>query len=297
MPAFTLGATAQWIDPGGTAWDLTDPDTGWFTVDEVTGLGAAPVKLTTDSYPRGGARVRWDQPQPRVITWGLHIFGADHLAFLANWRRLAYAFSRTRRDGPGTLVIARQDGTARQIAAYYQDGFDNTPGGHFIDDDVVLTLFCEDPFWRDVDPVVEGRQYLLPASYLSPYPQVSTGQGLGASTIINPGDVEAWPQWSITGPATSILAANAATGETFTLDPNAAGIAHGPLLAGEQVIVTTESPAITGPDGSPWTGAIDWSTSALWGLAPGVNPVTITLNDAAVGSSAQLTFTPRYETP
>lgn len=291
------GATARWIDPTGTEWPLTTPDLGWFTLDEVTGLGAAPVALTTDADPRGGARVRYVRAEPRVITWGLHIYGATHMEFLGRWRDLARAFSSTRRDGPGALVISRPDGSEREILAYYQQGFDSQPGGHFADDDVVLSLFCEDPYWRDREPTVVPRSYTTPVSFLAPYPQVSTSQVLGGSIVVNPGSAEAWPDWSITGPADLITATNRTTGETWTLDPNAPGIDHGPIALGEEVKLTTDRPSVRGPAGEVWTGALNWPVASLWGLVPGDNDVVFTVQGASVGSSIALSFKARHETP
>lgn len=296
MP-YTPGATARWIDPTGTAWPLSDPDLGWFTLDEVTGLGAAPISLTTDADPRGGARVRWVQPEPRLITWGLHVFGPDHPTFLARWRDLARAFARTRRDGPGTLVVTRPDGSERQILAYYQEGFTNQPSAHFVDDEVVLTLFCEDPYWRDGELTIIPREETPPQSFLNPYPSVSTTSGLGQSTVFNPGSVEAWPDWTITGPASSITATNRTTGEAWTLDPSTPGIDHGPLLAGQAVHITTDRLSVRGPAGEVWTGALNWPDASLWGLAPGDNDVIFELVDAGFGSGVELSFYARHETP
>src|SRR5262245_15027281 len=114
-------ATATWTEADGTIWPLTDPGSGWFTLSEgVSGLDAAPIALTTDDQPRGGARVRHIQPQPRTIIWPLHVYSdTSHTDFIARWRALAGAFTRTKRLGPGVLEIARPDGTRRRIGAYY----------------------------------------------------------------------------------------------------------------------------------------------------------------------------------
>lgn len=297
MRSYTPGASMQWIDPTGVTWQLDNPNLGWFLLDEVTGLGAAPITLTTDPFPRGGSRVRWVQPEARLITLGLHIFGPDHPTFLSRWRSLGHAFARTRRDGPGRLVITRPDNTQREILAYYQEGWNNSPDAHFIDDDVVITLYAEDPFWRDPVDIVVPRTNVPPASFLSPYPTVSTTAAIGTTTLFNPGEADAWPDWIITGPFSSVTTTNRTTGESWTLNPSAPGIAHGPVLTGEQVRLTTDVMTVVGPDGSSWTGALNWPTASLWGLAPGDNDVVLTLGDAGFGSSFALTFKPRYEMP
>lgn len=296
MRSYTPGASMRWIDPTGVSWQLDDPNLGWFLLDEVTGLGAAPISLTTDPHARGGARVRWVQPEARTLTLGIHIFGSDHPTFLDRFRRLGHAFTRTRRDGPGTLVVTRPDGSQREIVAYYQDGWANSADGGFIDDDVVVTLFAEDPFWRDPVDVVVPRTNVPPLNFLSPYPNVATTQGIGTTILFNPGEVEAWPDWTITGPFTLVTTTNRTTGESWTLDPSTPGIDHGPVLAGEQIRLTTDVLSVVGPSGQSWAGALNWPAASLWGLVPGGNDVVLALSNAGFDSSFSLTFKPRYET-
>ncbi|MEV6791241.1 phage tail protein [Streptomyces sp. NPDC051320] len=295
-------ATITYWDPVGTPWPMTDHSAarGYYVLaDGVSGLGAAPYELTTDPYPRGGAKLRHAQPQPRNIVWPLHIGGKDHNEFVSRWRALAKAFTRTLRDGPGTLDIALPDGSRRQINVLYQEGFDGlgTFGSGITWDNAVITLFCEDPYW--VDPVAQAvhREYGVGEDFLQPYPSVSSGQVLGATTVTNPGDIIVWPTWVISGPASLVTFTRTDTGEAFVLDPNATPIGHGALLAGEQVTVTTDPPTVRYQDGSNWVGALDWPDAVLWGLAPGDNAVTFQLDGSGPGSAVDLSYNPRYETP
>lgn len=289
-------ARARWIDPLGNEWPLDMAELGWFTLDVVSGLGAAPIAMTTDDAPRGGSSVRHIQPVSRLITWPLHIYGQNHTEFLTRWRQLVRAFTMTRRRGPGRLVISRSDGTEREILAYYQEGFNGEPGHGYVEDDVVLTLFCPDAYWRDADAIVQTRAYGVAGSYLSPYLTLASSQVLGETTLTNPGDTEAYPDWTITGPASLITVTNDSTGESWTLDPNATGIAHGPLLVGETVTVSTDPPAIRGPGGAVWTAALNWPGAVLWPLDEGQVDVTFAVTGAAAGTSVSLAFRPRYET-
>lgn len=292
-------AAITYIDPSGTRWPMTDITADWYTLAEgVSGMGAAPYTLTSDPHPRGGARLRHVQPQPRTIVWPLLVKGADHMAFTANWRALARAFTRTLREGPGVLEVARPDGTVRWIAVYYQSGWDGrgqTATG-ITWDSAVLTLWCEDPYWVDAVPVPVHREADAPADFLDPYPTVSSSQVLGDTTVNNPGDVYVWPTWLITGPASLIEFTHRDTGESFTLDPDASEIGHGNLLAGEQVTIRTDPPSVRYENGDNWFGALDWPGATLWGLAPGDNRVTFTLSGSGAGSAVDLVFSPRYET-
>ncbi|MGW4728087.1 phage tail protein [Streptomyces shenzhenensis] len=290
-------ATASYTDPTGTVWPLTSPGLGWFTLAAgVSGLGAAPYDLISDPHPRGGARLRHVQAQPRAIVWPLHVYGDTHMEFIGRWRALASAFTRTLREGPGWLEIARPDGSSRRIAVHYQEGFEGrgTKGSAIVSDTAVLTLWCEDPYWSDPVPVTVHREASESVDFLDPFPSVSSSQVLGATTVDNPSDVTVWPTWVITGPASLITFTREDSGESFALDPTAVG--HGNLLAGQQITVRTDPPQVRYQDGSNWSGALNWPAAVLWGLAPGANSVTFQLDGSGPGSAVDLSFHPRYET-
>ena len=291
-------AVATWYAPDGTVWPLTSPDTGIITQSEgVSGLGAASITITADPRPRGGTRVRHVQAGERVITWALYVYADTHSEFIALWRRTMSAFTSTSRLGPGTLEIARPDGTTRQVHPYYQDGFDPSgkQGYGITSDYCVITLLCEDPYWRDAAPTRVHRAAGTGVDFLDPYPSVSSSQVLGQTTLINPGDVDAWPSWTITGPGAAFTATLTDTGEAFTVDPNATAVAHGNLDVGEYVIVDTDPPRVRFMDGSNWTGALDWPGAVLWPVPPGQADATFTLDAAAAGAMVDLSFYPRYE--
>ncbi|MFI6465663.1 phage tail protein [Streptomyces sp. NPDC050538] len=290
-------AVATYTDPTGRVWPLTDEEVGWFTLaDGVSGLGAATYSLTSDAHPRGGARLRYAQPQPRAIVWPLYVYGESHNEFIGRWRSLATAFTRTLRDGPGWLEIARPDGGRRRIAVHYQDGFEGrgSKGYGIVSDYVAITLWCEDPYWIDPTDVVVHRETGSLTPFFVPYPTVSSSQVLGATTVVNPGDVIVWPTWTVTGPASLITFTHEGTGEQFTLDPTAVG--HGNLLAGQQVTISTDPPSVRYQNGDNWVGSLDWPSAVLWGLSPGDNSVTFQLNGSGPGSAVDLAFNSRYET-
>lgn len=279
----------SWVAPSGEVFFLDDPRQGYVTNRGRAGLGAAPVELVTDPHPRGGTRVRHVQPQARTITWPLRLWAQSHLELVALFRRLARAFTSTRRLGPGRLRVMRPDGTAREIEAWYDAGFDGEPGLGHTSDQVVLSLYCPDPYWRSTQPVSLPYAYSGgAASYLSPYLTVTPSSVLGATTAQNDGDVEAWPVWSITGPATAVTATNTTTGEAFTMTAT--------LTAGQTATITTDPPAVRGPAGENWTGKLSWPGAVLWGLQPGLNDVNFAVSGSAAGTQIVLSYTPRFET-
>lgn len=296
-------ATVTYIDPGGTRWVMTDTGADWYALAEgVSGLGAAPYVLTSDPHPRGGVRVRHVQPQARTIVWPVLVQGADHVAFTANWRALGRAFTSTLRLGPdgrpspGVLEVARPDGTARRIEVLYSDGWDGRGqrASGITWDSAVVTLLCEDPYWVDVVPVTVHREQGAGADFLNPFPSVSSSQVLGATTVTNPGDVDVWPVWRITGPASAITFTREDTGAAFTLDMTDTD--HGPLLEGETVTISTDPPRVRSGTGENLVGGLNWPEAQLWSLPPGQTPVTFQLDGSAAGSAVDLEFYPRYET-
>lgn len=292
-------ASVTYIDPAGTRWPLTDTrEQQWTPADGVSGLGAAPYALTSDPHPRGGSRLRHVQAQARTITWPLLVIGDDHESFVARWRTLARAFTDTLRNGPGTLEFRRPDGSRRQIEVIYEAGFDvaGQPYSGITWDTAVLSLWCPDPYWIDPAPHTVHREHGTGEDYLQPFPSVSSGQVLGATTVTQPGDVTVWPEWRITGPASLVTFTHAGTGESFVFDPSATAVGHGPLLDGETVTIRTDPVQVRFEDGSNWVGGLNWPSATLWGLAPGDNAVTFQLDGSGPGSAVDLTYYARYET-
>lgn len=283
--------SASWTDPAGGVWPLsvTSDALGWFTTGGIAGWGSRPYEITSDPLPRGGDEVRFIRAQAGRITWPLYIWGETHVQFVQRYRDLRRAFLMTaHRRLPGILKVAYPDGSARTIEAYYEDGFAGEAGENWLFANPVLTLFCPDGFWKDVVPVVVPRTYpATPVPFLAPYPTVSDGRVLGNTTIVNTGDVDAWPDWVITGPMTAIVATNHTTGLTFTLTTT--------LTGGQQVTVTTQRSTVRGPGGANLVSGLNWPTAYLWPLAAGSNSVEFALAGSGAGSSVELSFYPRYE--
>ncbi|MEU0081361.1 hypothetical protein ABZY58_25965 [Micromonospora tulbaghiae] len=280
-----------WITPGdGREVQLTSDSELHFTLDAWSGVtGAAPISIVADPHPRGGTRVRHIQPQPRTMILPVRVRADTHMELVWGWRDLASAIVATRRLGPGRLRILRPDGSAREIEAYYQAGFDGEPGQGWLYDTAVLSLYCPDPFWRDVRPETIPYSYGGdPVSYLSPYLTVSPSNILGATTANNAGNVEAWPTWRIVGPATSLVATNHTTGEAFEM--------VGTLSAGEVATISTDPPQVRGPAGQNWSDKLTYPGAVLWGLQPGPNAVEFAVSGAAAGTEIALSYVPRYET-
>lgn len=281
---------ATWTDPEGIVWELSDisPERGWFTTRDIAGWGARPFEIVTDPMSRGGESVRYIRSQPSRITWPMHIYGDTYLEFRDRYRQLRRAIMMTvHRSLPGQLTVYSPDGTARVAECYYEEGFAGEPGQNWLSATPVLTLFCPDGSWRSTEQITVPRGGSASVSFLAPYPTVSSAQVIGADEIDNPGDITAWPEWTITGPCTSVTATNATTGQAFTLTHT--------LAAGEVMTITTDRPTVRGPAGENLSSALNWPSAYLWGLLPGVNQVSFTVGGSTSATQIVLGFYPRYE--
>jgi hypothetical protein len=282
--------SATWTDPFGVEWPLTDtdPDVGWFTTSGPAGWHATAYEIVTDPIARGGENVRFIRANPCRIVWPLYVGGDTHLQWLERHRALRKAFVSTlHRSTAGTLRITRPDGSAREIDCYYESGFEGQAGEGRLFSKDAITLYAPDGYWRDPDPLTITRSYVPGVDFLNPFPTISAGLTLGDTEVDNPGDVAAWPEWTITGPMTAMTATNLTTGYTFSLTY--------PLLAGEQITITTQQPAVRGPAGQNLSYALNWPNAYLWSLLPGTNDLTLTATGGAVGTTLQMAFHARYE--
>lgn len=283
--------TATWTDPTGTVWPLSDisDDVGWFTTQGPAGWNATTYEIVTDPLPRGGEQVRFIRSKPGSITWPIYIWGETHLQYVQRLRQIKKAFAMTLHRGlPGTLTVARtEDGSARSIQAYYSAGLEGDAGeGHLFSHEAI-TLYCPDGYWQDTNSITETRSYIPGSDFLNPFPTISDSLALGETTINNPGDVHAWPYWTVTGPMTALVGTNVTTGYEFVLT-------YG-LSAGNQLTIATDRPAVRGPAGENLASNLDWPSAYLWSLQPGDNDVIFNLSGGATGSQIQLSFRPRYE--
>lgn len=283
--------TATFTDPDGVMWDLTDisPEVGFFTTPAVAGLYARPYEYTLDQLPRDGADVRAVHGKEARIIWPLHVYSdGSHMEWLERFRAIRNAFMKTAwRRQAGILTVTRPDGSARSIDVLYEAGFDGQLGGGTLSANPVITLIAPDGYWRSVDPFSEARTFAAGTSFLAPFPTVSPGYVLGDTTVINPGDVEAWPSWTITGPSTVVTATNTSTNQQWALTYN--------LSAGEVVTVTTKRPTVRGPVGQNLVGQINWPEAYLWPLRAGSNAINFTVAGAATGTAILMTYYPRFE--
>lgn len=297
--------SATWIDPDGTLYPLTKPwadsGPGYFTMNGPAAWGSTPIELVTDPYPRGGEVVRYIRAKPRRVQWPLYVGGDSHPDFVRNYRTIMKAFTKTTyRRAPGILEIKRPDGTSRRISAFYEQGFEGEAGENWLWAKPTIQLFCPDGYFYDPVPtpvdfvatiIDPGQQ---PASYYDPFiiigrEPVFDNNGT-TRTLINAGDIEAWPTWTITGPIGGFEAVNSTTGMRFAFDYD--------VPAGVTVQITTNPASVRSSTGLNLSRYIDWFNAAgtsLWPVSPGTNTIVISLSGPGAGASVSMNYQARFE--
>lgn len=276
------------IDPDGVERVMNPPGTEFFTLNAVTGYGITPVELVSRPDPRGGVRLTGVRDLSRTLVWPVRIRGRTHMEFLAQWRAIAEALAKTKRQGPGLFRLIRPDGSAREVLCHYQGGMEGRPGGGWLDDTAELSLLVPDGHWRDSQPVELEWKPGSTVDYFAPYPSISAGDVLGQADVTNPGQVEAWPAWRLYGPATQFVATNNTRGQTFTMNHD--------LAAGDYLDITTRPGRVTDSAGGSVPGALVRPGSVLWRLDPGVNDLTFAVTGGGLATRLSLSFYARRET-
>lgn len=268
IPAIAPSGTLvyEWVDPNGVVRALSgNPSVNILTGER--GLGAPGVDLSDDKLPfASGTLIRHAAIGARDIELPV-LFGpvasASVLESLMDsvysWFATADEQSRT----PGFLRVTRHDGSQRQVACYYVGGLEGDMTSARSGDvwqRAEIRLRAADPWAADLS----DTEYTWAAAAL---PNV---------TVMNSGQVDAYPIWRFHGPFGSIAATNTTTGRTWNLVVA--------LTLDRELIVDTR-PANQRDDLTTYVTDLHTnlypyftSTSDLWPLVPGSNSLTITLS-------------------
>lgn len=220
-----------WTPDGGDPIDLLDPaaDGVMLVQDGVRGLGMPPVqRYTSSSAAVHGSRWRGHRVDERDVFWPIFVWsdqGTD--AWLARdtawWRSM-------RPDVLGWWEVATSAAVRRLRCRWVDDGdhsFSADPSRRGWDL-YGVKLVAEDPWWHGPTVQVEWAQQSGVTLLPGPPFDISSANSMGSATMRNPGDVPAWPIWSIPGPSSSATVGIAgkqiqvpfavAAGETLVVD-------------------------------------------------------------------------------
>lgn len=276
----------------GDTLTLTDRPGGYSVKWGVRGLGMPPVDVQLEEGAGPGARFRQVRPLRRVIDMVVKVEGSTWQERRDRQNRLANLLDNT--YGPSLIEVLQPDGTAQQSECYYGGGAEGE-GGAGRDTSLQvrwpITLICPEPYWRDRDPVIRSWRASGPVAAFPLRPglfRLSDSQIIGANVvIINPGDVEAYPLWTVRGPGGPVTIRNSTTAKEFTLNVD--------LAVNEWVQVDTDRKTAT-DNGNLNVWPLFDPNPQLWTLRPGENAVELLVTGATSASLVELSFRPRRKT-
>lgn len=280
-----------WQSWDGTVWDLTDPAGGLFVTNEgLRGLSFPLVQRYTSSAPTvAGTTWRGFRTDERETFWPVYLF---HDAGSEAWMEFDRAFWRSMHPAKtGLWTVYHPNGTTRAVELRFGDD-----GDHAFTHDPVksgwekygVRCYAEQPYW--MGPLVETETF-----YAADPVEVFGGPGvlnlmagsdMSTASITNPGDVESWPVWRITGPFTSL---SVGVGDAVVELP-------GGLGAGESRIIHTRPDLMVMLDGSgaDVTDELGGSTEFVPVPAGQDESLTIEMSGGASGASVQAGLQPLY---
>lgn len=154
-------------------------------------------------------------------------------------------------------------------------------------------LVADRPEWAGT-PVTQTFPYAAAASTnffgggsgtLGPPFYISAAPLLATAAVSNPGDLPAYPTWTITGPIGTAMVGVADQVVTLPF----------PLNTGDMVVIDTEAQTITDPNGTnlwPQMGYVDVEFAAI--PAGDLVPVVVGMDAAAAGASVAVSLTPLF---
>lgn len=287
----------NYVDPDSNTWNLSDLSLrNGYVCTGIAGIEGLATSLQTIPMLDGTATPNIYIPQPGSIALGILVSRPasdsedDYYALLD---RVARAFYNRRNElpVPGYLQVQRPDGTTRQIAVYTTSGL-NTPDVAVSNHTVYsFTLQTPDPYWQDLVPQQLVFGIGSAVGILPVLPIALTGSTIvGTNTVVNNGNSQAWPVWTLTGPGTPTMR-NLTTGRQWSLNSN--------ISTGHVVQVTTkpgqQMAVNTTLSTNIWDQLVLGGTlSNLWSLMAGANQISITMAGSAANTSVGLSWTNRW---
>jgi hypothetical protein len=266
----------------------TDYQTDYMLGTNVSGLGLTTANVDIAEGAGDGGVWRRTRRNPRVIDLPILVFGDNRTDIQAKLRRLAKILSD--RLGPTRIKVEFQDETATVYTyGHLIDGGDVTYGSDANQQFCrwVVSLRCPDPYWTSEDVVSFKVQQNADTDGLLPYLgelRLTDGQSLGSTTVSNPGEVEAWPVWQITGPC-----------DAFTVSLNGTGFTYSAAIAsGAVVIVNTKDGTVESSAGANLYANLA-AAPKLFSLPSGTSTVTVTATNPTSATLIQCYFNPRHE--
>ncbi|UFQ16416.1 MULTISPECIES: phage tail domain-containing protein [Streptomyces] len=263
------------------------------------GLDMPPVELHADASPNlHGSIYRSARYAQREVMIPVYIHGIDRRTLLRLKRQLTDALDPL--NGYCVLKFMEGDSQPRYLRAYYKGGLEGDEGedqAGFRWSRFGIQLTAFDPwFYSDQMQVAEWK-FGQGASFLTTqdgsFLPLHLEKGLVSTpdlSVYNPGDVDAWPIWELTGPVRGFKFSFA--GRSFEIPASGADV----VAAGRTLTVDTRPGYKTLRDNQ---GKNYWSSLApnpqLWPIPAGWSSISVEMAPGSGASSLRLSFKPRFK--
>ncbi|MEU8948782.1 phage tail domain-containing protein [Streptomyces sp. NPDC048489] len=262
------------------------------------GLDMPPFEIFSDDSPNlDGSIYRGHRAAAREILLPVFIYGIDRSSMKRLKRQISSALNP--RNGFAVLTFMESDGVIRRLTCYYKGGMEgaegqDTSGFRWVSYGIQLTAL--DPWFYGEDEVAASWSFGTAQPMLGKFLPLTIGKGetsSGKLVVTNPGDIEAWPVWTLKGPIQSFKLKGPDGKATFQIPAPAGG---GNAVAAGRTLTVDCRPGfktLLDDQGNNYFPQLSANPS-LWSLPSGTSTIDATLVSGSGSPSVTLTFTPRY---
>lgn len=273
---------------------------GIIVMPGATGLDAPPFELHADDSPNlDGGIFRDARAVAREVMIPLYLHGIDRKTVRELKRKLVSDLNP--KKGYCVLKLVEGDAVPRYLKCFYKGGMEGSESedqAGFTWKKFAIQFIAYDPYFYSEDVEVAewtfgtGEQFLSSTSFFPLHLNSSlvVGSEVGVN---NPGDVEAWPKWELTGPISGFKFTSP-TGQSFGITAPTNG--SNAIASGRTLIVDSRPgfKSLRDDLGANYWPALD-ANPELWSIPEGTNTFTVDIITANTNASVRLTFQPRYE--
>jgi hypothetical protein len=275
---FLVGANGDTINLQGPDYIL---ETGF------NGVGLLTSTVRLQASAADGAVWRGSRREARVLDLPVSVLGSNRQDVEDKLRRLQRALSD--RVAPPYLEGRLSNGDRYRLKVHYQTGAETTygPDGNFYRARWVLSMVAPKPYWESTTPVqFSARQVNDPKGLLPELSklQLTPSDVVGEVTLNNTGDVDAFPTFVVTGPATEVTISLEGEGFTY-LDE---------IDEGDTLTVSNSDGTVVDGDGVNVYSGLG-PAPKFFSVPPGVSSLTLQAVGAGVDTLIQGFFLPRRE--
>lgn len=251
------------------------------------GFGIPATEVRIEPSASDGGVFRYSRRSTRELDLPIVVFGHDRDNVEFNLRRL----SSIMRETPFKIRATYDTGEQWDLEGIYVGGGETQYG-----EDAgktycrwVVQVQCPQPFWVSTQSISytvgsgdTGRSIIPWLAEL----RVSSSQAIGAINVENPGDVESYPVWTLTGPFDQATISNGDGTKSFVYNE--------PVAAGTTVIVDTRSATVKNTAGTNLYSKLGTSPK-LFAIPAGTSQASIAATNTTSATSISLSFQPRKE--